>query len=204
MVPPCLFTGGLYLWPRVKQKREVGWVIWMRSLALSSPALTYITPVWNVLTHITHTPPKIKSNAILEPGAHWELTAYYNGLKSAERTGNPVLHTLWSYVLGCQPKRIYACLTPILCLLGFTSGRFISYCPIYLPRSTKWLSFYTWSKRFFSPVFIFWYITSGSYSISNWFALSLVAFYTPVASGLCRRKFNMPIVTLNIVSSRNA
>ena len=77
---------------RVGDLGESPYLILTRShpiLTHSHPVLTTITPVSKLLTHITYTHPKIKNHAILELRAHWELAAYYNGLKYGWADGKP-------------------------------------------------------------------------------------------------------------------
>jgi hypothetical protein len=68
-------------------------------LTRSHPVLTSITPVSKLLTHIIHTHPEIKSDVILDLGRIENWSRFIMGLSTAERTGSPVLHTLWTYVL---------------------------------------------------------------------------------------------------------
>jgi hypothetical protein len=60
--------------------------------------LPFTTPVSRLLTYLTHTHHNNNSNAVLKRRIEDEPYIIY-GLSTAERTGSPVLHTLWSYVI---------------------------------------------------------------------------------------------------------
>jgi hypothetical protein len=72
----------------------------VRIITRSHPVLTLLTPVYRLLTY-THPRVPLRYEGHIK---NWPCRIM--GLSTAERTGSPVLHTLWSYVLDLALKGI--------------------------------------------------------------------------------------------------
>lgn len=87
---PQSILGKPHKWCNIRRVQEIACIYQSSNRnTCSHPVLISITPVSKLLTHITHTHPKIKVNAILELRANWELAAYYNGFKYGWADGKP-------------------------------------------------------------------------------------------------------------------
>ncbi|KAJ5865272.1 uncharacterized protein N7529_007188 [Penicillium soppii] len=79
------------------------YIFWLDgSPSRSHPVLTSVTSVSRILPHITHTHLTLRQTFLpfqfSRRVENWPCTIC--GLSTAERTGSPVFHTLWSYVVG--------------------------------------------------------------------------------------------------------